>query len=98
MPGCLLSSKGFLVSTIGAVVGLATQSRAAAVLVVPPLVADRLIFVATVRAVMARQRDSISADEHLSQSTGVIVSNLRDIIACGGEVAAESTVGKHVDA
>ena len=96
--GVLMTVQGFAITAGGAVLGLFGLLPAALVLVLPPLVAGLAVFAAALRPMAARQRASILADEAISESASAVADGLRDVVACGGEGAVESTVGRHVDA
>lgn len=96
--GVLMTVQGFAITAGGAVLGLFGLLPAALVLVLPPLVAGLAVFAAALRPMAARQRASILADEAISESASAMADGLRDVVACGGEGAVESTVGRHVDA
>lgn len=87
---------GFSVSTVSALIGLANLLPAATVLVLPPLLVGLGLFFASVGKLSARQRDSILADENLSEATAELVDGQRDIVASGGEKIVESAVSEHI--
>ncbi len=94
----LLVTQGFLVRTVGALIGLATLQPAVLVLVLPPLVAGLALFAAALPGMAARQRSSILADEQIAAATGTVADGLRDITACGAQERVAATVGAHIDA
>lgn len=96
--GVLMTVQGFAITAGGAVLGLFGLLPAALVFVLPPLVAGLAVFAAALRPMAARQRASILADEATSESASAMSDGLRDVVACGGEDAVRSTVGRHIDA
>jgi ABC-type multidrug transport system fused ATPase/permease subunit len=94
----LLVGQNFLVVTAGALLGLLTLMPEMLVLVVPPLVVGVAIFLAALRHMAARQRDSIMAEERMAERTSALAANVRDIVACGAEDRAEAMVGEHIAA
>ena len=94
----LLVGQTFLVATVGAVLGLLTLMPEMLLLVVPPLVAGVAIFLAALRHMAARQRDSIMAEEAMAESMSALAGDIRDVVACGAEDSAELMVGEYIDA
>lgn len=90
--------QSFVVTTISAAVGLASLAPAALVLVLPPLALGLALFFVSLSRTAARQQDSIVADEHLSETSSIMVRSRRDIVATGGEESIESAMGGHIDA
>lgn len=93
----LLVTQGFVVATIGAVVGLLTLIPTALVLVVPPVVLGLGIFAAALPKMARRQLQSIMADEHAAGSATRVAAGMRDVVASGAEVPAASLVTRHID-
>ena len=94
----LLVTQGFVVTAIGAVVGLLTLIPEALVLVVPPVLLGLAIFAAALPKMARRQRQSIMADERAAGSAAQVTAGMRDIIASGAEATAASLVTRHIDA
>jgi ATP-binding cassette subfamily C protein len=94
----LLVGQNFVVVAGGALLGLLTLMPEMLVLVVPPLVVGLALFLAALRHMAARQRDSIMAEERMADRTSAVASNMRDVVACGAEAAAEAMVGEHISA
>jgi ATP-binding cassette subfamily C protein len=94
----LLVGQNFLVVTAGALLGLLALMPEMLVLVVPPLVVGVATFLAALRHMAARQRDSIMAEERMAQRTSALAADIRDIVACGAEDRAEAMVGEHIEA
>lgn len=89
---------GFAVATISALIGLANLMPAALVLVLPPLVIGLGLFIGSMGRLSKRQRDSILADERISEAATQLIEARRDIVASGGEKTIESTVARHIEA
>ena len=94
----LMVVQGFLVTTVGALVGLLTLVPAVLVLVLPPLLVGLALFFGALAGMASRQRTSIMADERIAEATGTVTGGLRDVIAGGGEERARASVGRHIDA
>jgi ABC-type multidrug transport system fused ATPase/permease subunit len=94
----LLVGQNFVVVTGGALLGLLSLMPEMLVLVVPPLVVGLAIFLAALGHMAARQRDSILAEERIAERMAAVAADLRDVVACGAEPAAEAMVGEHIDA
>ena len=94
----LMVVQSFVVSSIGAVLGLFTLLPLVLVLVLPPVVVGLGLFLAALPGMAARQRDSILADERIGDAAGTVSEGLRDVVACGGEEKIAATVGQHIDA
>jgi ATP-binding cassette subfamily C protein len=94
----LMVVQGFIVVTIGTIVGLFSLVPLALVLVVPPVTLALIIFVAALPRMAARQRAAILADERIGDGVGAIASGLRDVVACGGEDTVTTVVGRDIDA
>ena len=58
--GLLLLTTGFVVSTVGAVIGMATLTGVVGLLVLPPLLVGLTVFLVSLRSMMTRQRDRSS--------------------------------------
>ena len=93
----LFVMQGFVVTTIGAIAGLATIAPLALVFVVPPLLVALAVFAAALPGMALRQRRAILADEQIAQTADTVAAGLRDIVACGGETRAAALVGEHVE-
>jgi ABC-type multidrug transport system fused ATPase/permease subunit len=94
----LLVGQNFVVVTGGALLGLLTLMPQMLVLVLPPLVIGLAIFLAALRHMAARQRDSILAEERIAERMAAVAADVRDVVACGAEPAAEEMVGEHIEA
>lgn len=94
----LMVAQGFLVVTVGALLGVLTLLPAVLLLIVPPLVVGLALFFAALSGMAARQRDSILAEERIAEDATAVTSGLRDVVACGAEPVAAAMVGEHVEA
>jgi ATP-binding cassette subfamily C protein len=96
--GLLLLARSFVVSALGAVIGMTALTGAIGLLVLPPLLAGLGIFLASLRSMMARQRDHMLTDEAVAESASTVAHALRDVVACGAEEPACARVQREVDA
>ncbi|MGH3787447.1 MAG: ATP-binding cassette domain-containing protein [Pseudonocardiaceae bacterium] len=96
--GLLLITRSFLVSVIGAVIGMAALTGIVGLLVLPPLLAGLTLFLVSLRSMMARQRDHVLTDEGVAESASTVARSVRDVVACGAEDRACARVQRHVDA
>ncbi|MGH3510892.1 MAG: ABC transporter ATP-binding protein [Pseudonocardiaceae bacterium] len=96
--GLLLLTTGFVVTTIGAVIGMATLTGVVGLLVLPPLLVGLMVFLVSLRSMMARQRDYVLTDEAVAESASTVAHSLRDVVACGAEDRACAGVQRQVDA
>ena len=93
----LLVAQNFVVVTIGALLGLLTLMPEMVALVLPPLIVGVAIFLAALPRLAACRRDSILAEEHIAEGMAAMVSDIRDVVACGAEDEAAAMVGEHID-
>jgi ATP-binding cassette subfamily C protein len=96
--GLFLLIRSFVVSAIGAVIGMAALTGAIGLLVLPPLLAGLGFFLVSLRSMMTRQRDHVLTDEGVAESASTIARSLRDVVACGAEDRACARVEREVDA
>ena len=94
----LLVVQGFVVSSVGALLGLLTLEPIALLFVVPPFVISLALFFSALSRMAAKQRAMIIADEQISESASVLADGIRDVIACGGEQQIQRSVGESVEA
>ncbi|MDX6689201.1 MAG: ATP-binding cassette, subfamily bacterial RamB/AmfA [Solirubrobacteraceae bacterium] len=94
----LLVVQGFVVTAVGALLGLLTLAPVVLVLVVPPLVLGLALFAFALPGMAARQRASILADERIAARAATVADGLRDVTACGAEKQVRRMVGEHIDA
>ncbi|WP_063829516.1 ATP-binding cassette domain-containing protein [Streptomyces violens] len=90
--------QSFTASAVGALLGLATLDPALLLFVLPPLLAGLGIFVGALRAMAARQRDVMLADERVAETASEVTGGLRDVVACGGEDVVRERAGERIDA
>lgn len=96
--GLLLLTRSFVVSTIGAVIGMTALTGVIGLLVLPPLLAGLGLFLVSLRSMMTRQRDHVLTDEAVAESSSTIAHAVRDVVACGAEDRACAQVQREVDA
>jgi ATP-binding cassette subfamily C protein len=94
----LLVVQGFVVTAVGALLGLVILAPITLVLVLPPLAVGLALFARALPGMAARQRDAILADERIAESTATAASGIRDVAASGAEDALAAAIGVHVDA
>jgi ATP-binding cassette subfamily C protein len=94
----LMVVQSFVVSSIGALLGLFTLLPLVLVLVLPPVVIGLALFLSALRGMAARQRDSILADERIGDVAGTVSDGLRDVVACGAEATVAASAGEHIAA
>jgi ATP-binding cassette subfamily C protein len=92
--GLVMTTRGFLFAVTGALLGLVSLAPLVALIVAVPMLLGLVLFVATLPAMVARQRRYVLADENLADRAGTAFSGLRDVVACGAEnrIAAEVAV------
>ncbi|MGP3683539.1 ATP-binding cassette domain-containing protein [Streptomyces sp. IBSNAI002] len=90
--GLVLTTRSFVFTAVGALAGMAALAPALLLIVLPPLLLGIAGFLATLRPMAAVQRRYLDADEALSDRVGELGDGLRDIVACGGQAAAEARV------
>ncbi|MEU9115662.1 ABC transporter ATP-binding protein [Streptomyces sp. NPDC048483] len=83
--GLVLGARSFVFTAAGAVLGLLSLAPLLLLIVMPPLAAGLLLFLATLRPMAARQRACLQADEDLSTQFGTVAEGLRDVVACGAQ-------------
>jgi len=94
----LMVVQSFVVTSVGALLGLFTLLPLVLVLVLPPVLVGLGLFFAALPGMAARQRDSILADERIGDACATVSAGLRDIVACGGENVVAGRVGEHIEA
>lgn len=94
----LMVTQGFVVATIGAVIGLLSLIPAALVLVLPPVAIGLAIFCAALPRIADRQLESILADERTADGASAVAAGMRDVVASGAEDAAARAVERHIAA
>jgi ATP-binding cassette, subfamily C, bacterial len=96
--GLLLLATGFVVTTVGAMIGMATLTGVVSLLVLPPLLVGLTVFLVSLRSMMARQREYVLTDEAVAESASTVAHSLRDVVACGAGDRACAQVQLQVDA
>jgi ATP-binding cassette subfamily C protein len=94
----LLVVQGFVVTAVGALLGLLILEPLVLALVVPPLLLGLALFASALPGMAARQRASILADERIADAAATVVGGMRDVTACGAEDHVGAMVGAHIDA
>ncbi|RLV08503.1 ABC transporter ATP-binding protein [Streptomyces griseocarneus] len=95
--GLVMVARTFVFTAAGALVGLSLLAPVLLAVVVPPLVAGLLLFLATLRPLARRQEAYLAADEAIAQSLGEVTRGLRDITAGGAEAHVRAAAGALVD-
>ena len=93
----LLVVQSFLVSMVGAVIGLTALAPVFLLFVLPPVAIALALFFMALPGMARRQRSSIMADEQIAETAGTVTGGLRDIVACGAEERVAYAVGEHID-
>ncbi|MET9514807.1 ABC transporter ATP-binding protein [Streptomyces sp. NPDC002994] len=94
----VLFIQGFVVTSVGVLLGMASLDPALLLLVLPPLLLGLALFVAALPAMAARQRAVILLDERIAETTSAMTAGLRDVVACGAEERVRAETGAQVDA
>ncbi|KJY41225.1 ABC transporter ATP-binding protein [Streptomyces sp. NRRL S-444] len=90
--GLLLTARSFVFTAVGAIVGMAALAPLLLLVVLPPLLLGMAAFLATLRPLASVQRRSLDTDEALADRVGTLAEGLRDIVASGGQTAAQTRV------
>ncbi|MET9841218.1 ABC transporter ATP-binding protein [Streptomyces virginiae] len=96
--GLVLTVRSFVFTAVGAFAGMAALAPVLLLIVLPPLLLGVAVFLATLRPMAAVQRSSLDTDEALSDRLGELGEGLRDVVACGGQAAAQDRVGSLIAA
>ncbi|MEV6943121.1 ATP-binding cassette domain-containing protein [Streptomyces sp. NPDC051172] len=88
----------FSVTAVSVLLGLVVLDPALLLFVLPPLVAGLALFLPALRAMAARQRAAVLADEAIAEQVGAVADGLRDVTACGAEDVVRARVGARIDA
>lgn len=94
--GLLVVIRGFLVASVGVVVGLLSISPIVVLLIVPPFLLSLVLFVVTLGLSASRLRVSILADERLAITASSVLAGTRDVVASGTEKHAAALVAKPI--
>ncbi|MER5939345.1 ABC transporter ATP-binding protein [Streptomyces sp. NPDC001928] len=89
--------QSFAVTTVSVLLGLAALDPALLLFVVPPLLAGLTLFLLALRAMAARQRAVVLADEAIAEQVSTVAGGLRDVTACGAEDVVRRRVGARID-
>ncbi|WP_133852180.1 ABC transporter ATP-binding protein [Labedaea rhizosphaerae] len=96
--GLLVQTRGLLVTTAGALLGVVTIAGPLGWLVTLPVVVTIGLFACLLPSIAARQRAVALADEGTAERAGTIFDGMRDVVACGGEQAAAASVSGAIEA
>ena len=88
----------FSVTAVSVLFGLVVLDPALLLFVLPPLAAGLALFLLALRAMAARQRAVVLADEAIAEQVGAVTGGLRDVTACGAEDVVRARVGARIDA
>ncbi|RPF31449.1 ABC transporter ATP-binding protein [Streptomyces sp. TLI_185] len=88
----------FSVTAVSVLFGLVVLDPALLLFVLPPLAAGLALFLLALRAMAARQRAVVLADEAIAEQVGAVADGLRDVTACGAEDVVRARVGARIDA
>ncbi|MFS8100212.1 ABC transporter ATP-binding protein/permease [Lentzea alba] len=95
--GVLVQARALLVTTIAALIGLATTAAALIWLVVLPIVVALVLFGLMLPSLAKRQRDAVMADERTAEASGAVLTGLRDVAACDAAAEAYQDVATQID-
>ncbi|MEU9125552.1 ABC transporter ATP-binding protein [Streptomyces sp. NPDC048506] len=96
--GLVLVARSFVFTVAGALLGLLSLAPQLLLIVLPPLVAGLLLFLATLVPMARHQRAFLHADESLSAHFGTVASGLRDITASGAHPTVRAGTHRLIDA
>jgi ATP-binding cassette subfamily C protein len=88
----------FTVTAVSVLLGLAALDPVLLLFVMPPLAAGLGLFLLALRALAARQRAVVLADEAISEHVSAVADGLRDVAACGAEDLVRDRAGIRIDA
>jgi len=95
--GVLVQARALLVTTVAALIGLATTATALIWLVVLPIVAALLLFGLMLPSLAKRQRVAVMADERTAEASGAVLTGLRDVAACDASTEAFQDIATQID-
>ncbi|GAA3653637.1 ABC transporter ATP-binding protein [Lentzea roselyniae] len=95
--GVLVQARALLVTTVAALIGLATTAAALIWLVVLPIVASLVLFALLLPSLAKRQRDAVIADERTAEASGAVLTGLRDVAACKAAEEAFADIATEVN-
>ncbi|MEV8017380.1 ATP-binding cassette domain-containing protein [Streptomyces sp. NPDC086554] len=87
----------FAVTMVSVLLGLAALHPALLLFVLPPLTAGLTLFLLALRAMAARQRAVVLADEAIAEQVSAVAEGLRDVTACGAEEHVRGRTGARID-
>ncbi|MER7251585.1 ABC transporter ATP-binding protein [Kribbella sp. NPDC000426] len=96
--GLVLVLRSFAVTLFGVLAGLLSLAPLVAAFVVPPFLVGFALSLAVLGMAADRVRASLTADEDLAASAGMVFGGVRDITAAGTEEYAEWLVGQPIEA
>ncbi|RZU19959.1 ATP-binding cassette subfamily C protein [Kribbella rubisoli] len=96
--GLVLVLRSFAVTLFGVLTGLLSLAPLVAAFVVPPFLVGFALSLAVLGMAADRVRASLTADEDLAASAGMVFSGVRDVTAAGTEEYAEWLVGQPIEA
>ncbi|WP_412543996.1 ABC transporter ATP-binding protein [Longispora sp. K20-0274] len=94
--GLVVVVRGFVVTVVGAAVGLASTAPVVGLLVGPPFLLGLGAYLATLGLAADRQRAYVRSDELLAGAAGNVLAGLRDVTGVGGEEHAAGLVDRPV--
>ncbi|MEW2120088.1 ABC transporter ATP-binding protein [Streptomyces sp. NPDC005474] len=93
----VMFAQTFAVTAVSVLIGLTALDPALLLLVLPPLVLGLTLFLLALRALAARQRAVVLADEAIAEQVSAVADGLRDVTACGAEPVVRHRVGARID-
>jgi ATP-binding cassette subfamily C protein len=96
--GLVLVLRSFAVTLFGVLTGLLSLAPLVAAFVVPPFLVGFALSLAVLGMAADRVRASLTADEDLAASAGMVFGGVRDVTAAGTEEYAEWLVGQPIEA
>jgi ATP-binding cassette subfamily C protein len=96
--GLVLVLRSFAVTLFGVLTGLLSLAPIVAAFVVPPFLVGFALSLAVLGMAADRVRASLTADEDLAASAGMVFGAVRDVTAAGTEEYAEWLVGQPIEA
>ena len=96
--GLVMAVRGFLFASGAALIGLLSLAPVVAALVAAPLGVGLALLAVALPAMASRQREYVRAGERLGQAASTALTGHRDVVACGGQDAVATSVGRHIDA
>jgi ATP-binding cassette subfamily C protein len=94
----LFSVREVAVTLVAALAGLALLAPAALAVVVPPVLLSLVLFGCLLPSLSRRNRAVLLANEAIGRDLGRLLSQMRDVVAAGGEDRTAATVERAVEA